>query len=337
MKTLRFGVAYDFRNPAHSGIKNTEFYAAILEQVAWLDSIGLDLVWFTEHHFMEDGYLPSWIPVAGAMAANTDRIRFSTNICLMPFNNPLRLAEDLAVLDNISGGRVEIGLGQGYAPHEFRGFGLPIKQRVSYTEEGVKVLQRCFSGERFSFNGKRYIFENVEIFPRFVQENGTPIFMAAMSKPGAKRAAAFGVNLLPQGPRTKALDPWINELKKLGRRKDEYRVGIIRPCLVTENPDRDWPKIREAERYRIKVYLKLSSESGGEGLAQANDPNVIPQTWIVGGVSDCVNELSKFIKNFGITAIVTWGCPPGLHPSYMNESLEKFVKQVVPALRKIFS
>ena len=100
-KPLRLGVAYDFRNPPESGMSHRDLYAAILEQVAWLDGLGLDLVWFTEHHFVEDGYLPSWIPVAAAMAARTRRVRFSCDVCLLPFNHPLRLAEDLAVLDNI--------------------------------------------------------------------------------------------------------------------------------------------------------------------------------------------------------------------------------------------
>ena len=123
---MRFGVAYDFRNPPDSGIDNPSLYAAILDQVAWLDGLGLDLAWFTEHHFVDDGYLPSWVPIAGAMAARTKRIRFNTDICLLPFNHPIRLAEDLAVLDNLSNGRVEIGCGMGYAPHEFRGFGMPV-------------------------------------------------------------------------------------------------------------------------------------------------------------------------------------------------------------------
>ena len=74
---LRFGVVYDFRNPPDSGIATPRLYAEILEQVAWLDQLGLDLVWFTEHHFVDDGYLPSWTPVAGAMAARTRRVRFS--------------------------------------------------------------------------------------------------------------------------------------------------------------------------------------------------------------------------------------------------------------------
>src|SRR5439155_15426126 len=121
----------------------------IIEQVTWLDGLGLDLVWFNEHHFTEDGYIPSWIPVASAMSARTRRVRFSSDICLLPFSNPVRLAEDLAVLDNLSGGRVELGVGMGYAPHEFRGFGIPASRRVSLTDEGLEVLQRAFTGEKF--------------------------------------------------------------------------------------------------------------------------------------------------------------------------------------------
>src|SRR6202158_6119509 len=132
------GVLYYFPNPRDSGIPTARLSAEILEQVAWLDGLGLDLVWFTEHHFVDDGYLPSWTPVAGAMAARTSRVRFSSDICLLPFSNPVRLAEDLAVLDNLSGGRMELGVGMGYAPHEFRGFGIPLPQRLSRMEEGLE-------------------------------------------------------------------------------------------------------------------------------------------------------------------------------------------------------
>ena len=138
------GVVYDFGNPPESGFRRPDLYAAVLEQVTWLDSLNLDLVWFTEHHFVDDGYLPSWIPVASAMAARTRHVRFSCDVCLLPFNHPIRLAEDLAVLDNISNGRVKIGVGLGYAVHEFRGFGLPVSHRLSYTDEGLEVLTRDF-------------------------------------------------------------------------------------------------------------------------------------------------------------------------------------------------
>ncbi len=335
---LRLGVVYDFRNPPESGMSNPDLYAAIIDQVAWLDGLGLDLVWFTEHHFVDDGYLPSWIPVASAMASRTRQVRFSCDVCLLPFNHPIRLAEDLAVLDNISNGRVEIGVGMGYAPHEFRGFGLPVSRRVSLTDEGLEVLRRAFSGERFSFVGKRYDFADVRITPGYVQPGGPPLWVAAMSEPGALRAARFGANLLPQGPRSRALDPWQAALRADGRDPADHRVGIIRSCLVTDDAARDWTPVRAAERRRMEVYSRFREASGGHGgVADINQEERIPQTWVVGDVEHCVTELASFIREYGLTDLVTWGVPPGMRPDQMSPSLERFARDVAPRLRAMFS
>jgi alkanesulfonate monooxygenase SsuD/methylene tetrahydromethanopterin reductase-like flavin-dependent oxidoreductase (luciferase family) len=330
MPDLRIGVAYDFRNPPDSDVSNQRLYAEILEQVQWLDQIGAELVWFTEHHFVEDGYLPSWIPVAGAMSSLTSRVRFGTDICLMPFNHPLRLAEDLAVLDNLSGGRVEIGLGMGYAPHEFRGFGFPVSRRVSLMNEGIEILQRCFTGERFSYHGKRWQFENVRITPGYVQKGGPPLFVAAMSEAGALRAAYFDTHFLPQGLKERSFDTWRDALIASGRSPGDKRVGIIRSILVTDDKEKDWPMVRTAERYRMELYQRFFEESG-EGYGEIGEQ--VPQSWIVGDVDHCVAELKKFIKAFGITDIVTMAVPPGLRAEQMHDSLERLFTQVVPKLK----
>jgi alkanesulfonate monooxygenase SsuD/methylene tetrahydromethanopterin reductase-like flavin-dependent oxidoreductase (luciferase family) len=333
---LRLGVVYDFRNPPDSGIPTPRLYAEILEQVAWLDGLGLELVWFTEHHFVEDGYLPSWTPVAGAMAARTRRVRFSSDICLLPFSHPVRLAEDLAVLDNLSDGRIELGVGMGYAPHEFRGFGIPYPQRLSRMEEGLEELRRCFSGERFSFHGKRYDFDDVVVHPRYVQPGGPPLWIAAMSSGGAERAARFDANLLPQGERAQVLDPWRNAVRTAGRDPDARRVGIIRSCFVTDDPERDWPMVRAAERYRGQLYNRFFEESGqARSWYRAGDR--IPQTWVVGNVEQCVTELAAFIAEHGITDMVTWAVPPGLWPAQMNPSLERFAREVAPRLKAAYA
>lgn len=330
MPDLRVGVAYDFRNPPDSGASDQILYAEVMEQVQWLDKLGADLVWFTEHHFVEDGYLPSWIPVAGAMAAVTNHVRFGTDICLMPFNHPIRLAEDLAVLDNLSGGRVEVGLGMGYAPHEFRGFGLPVSRRVSLMNEGIEVLQRCFTGERFSYHGKRYQFEDVIITPGYVQPGGPPLWIASMSEAGAARAAHYNTNFLPQGLKRRSFDPWVNALTSSGRNPRDYRVGIIRSILVTDDQGTDWNLVRAAERYRMELYNQFFKESG-EGIGERGEP--VPQTWIVGDVDHCVAEMKNFIDTFGITDIVSMAVPPGLRADQMAPSLEKLFTQVVPRLK----
>jgi alkanesulfonate monooxygenase SsuD/methylene tetrahydromethanopterin reductase-like flavin-dependent oxidoreductase (luciferase family) len=336
---LRLGVVYDFRNPPDSGIDTVRLYAEIIEQVAWLDGLGLDLVWFTEHHFVDDGYLPSWIPVAAAMATRTKHVRFSCDICLLPFNHPIRLAEDLAVLDNLSNGRAEIGIGMGYAPHEFRGFGIPLPRRVSLTDEGLEVMKRAFTGERFSFKGQRYDFTDVKITPGYVQPGGPPLWVAAMSEGGAKRVARFDTNFLPQGSREGAYDTWLGELKATGRDPKRYRIGIIRGCLVTDDRERDWPAVRAAERYRMRAYDKFREEAGGGhgGVAINTNENRIPQTWVIGNPDQCVEQLTSFIKDYAITDFVTWGVPPGMRPEQMSGSLERFARDVAPRLRAAFA
>lgn len=331
MANLRFGVCYDFRNPPDSGVSDRALYAEILEQVQVLDRLGADLVWFTEHHFIDDGYLPSWVPVAGAMAAVTTRVRFGTDICLLPFNHPLRLAEDLAVLDNLSDGRIELGVGMGYAPHEFRGFGIPVARRLSLMDEGIEVLQRCFSGERFSYHGKRYEFDDVRITPGYVQAGGPPLWIAAMSEAGARRAAHYGANYLPQGLKSRAWDPWVAALAERGRRPGDHRVGIIRSILVSDDAQTDWQIVRAAESYRMQLYKQFFAESG-EGFGETGE--AIPQTWIVGDPDHCVAELVAFIKAYGITDIVTMAVPPGLRAAQMSASLERLFTEVAPRVKR---
>ncbi|MEM7096681.1 MAG: LLM class flavin-dependent oxidoreductase [Pseudomonadota bacterium] len=323
----RFGVCYDFRNPPDSGLSMPDLYAQALEQIKWLDSAGLDLIWFTEHHFIDDGYLPAWIPVASAAAAVTSRVRFSSDICLLPFVNPVRLAEDLAVLDNISQGRVEVGLGMGYAPHEFAGFGIPVSRRVSLMDEGLDVLHRAFTGERFSYQGKRYQFNDVQITPGYVQEGGPPMWVAAMSAPGARRAARVGAHFLPQGDRSATLDVWRDQLGS--ETAAERRIGIIKGVFVTDDIEKEWPQVRDSERYRLHLYRRFFAESDTNFGAGAH----IPQNWIVGDVARCVDEIVSFMLAYGMTDLVTWGIPPGLSTDVMQSSLERFVGEVVPGVR----
>lgn len=327
---LRFGLCYDFRNPPDSGLSHPQLYQAALQQIEWADRAGFDLIWFTEHHFVDDGYLPSWIPVASAAAARTSRVRFGTDICLLPFNHPVRLAEDLAVLDNLSGGRVEVGVGMGYAPHEFRGFGIPVARRVSLMEEGIEVLQRCFSGEKFSYAGKRYQLQDVRITPSYVQAGGPPLWVAAMSEAGARRAARYGTHFLPQGRKVGSFDPWVSAVQSAGRQTTDHRIGIIRGVLPTPDKEKDWPKVRMAERYRMALYNRFFAESG-EGLGSEGEP--VPQSWIVGTVDECVAELTGFIRRFGMTDIVSWGIPPGIHPDEMAAPLERLIREVIPRVR----
>jgi alkanesulfonate monooxygenase SsuD/methylene tetrahydromethanopterin reductase-like flavin-dependent oxidoreductase (luciferase family) len=222
----------------------------------------------------------------------------------------------------------------GYAPHEFRGFGLPVARRVSLTNEALEVLVRAFTGETFSFEGKRYNFKDVRITPGYVQPGGPPLWIAAMGKPGAERAAHHRAHLLPQGLRADTLDHWSATLKAAGGDPQTRRVGIIRSCLVTDDRERDWPAVREGERRRMAVYNRFIREAGEGGeVGNITRGTQIPQTWVVGDVDHCVAELSAFIREYGVTDLVTWGVPPGMRPDQMAPSLERFVRDVATRLR----
>jgi alkanesulfonate monooxygenase SsuD/methylene tetrahydromethanopterin reductase-like flavin-dependent oxidoreductase (luciferase family) len=336
---LRFGIVHDFRCPPGSELPMPRVYAETFEQIVLAESLGLELCWFTEHHFIADGYLPNFVPVAGAAAARTTSIRFSTDICLMPFRHPVRLAEDLAILDNISDGRMELGAGMGYATHEFDGFGVPLSRRVSLTEEAIEILRLAWSGQPFTFEGKRYSFRDLRVTPDPVQAGGPPLWIAATSRAGAMRAARHDTNLLPQGPRRNVLDPWQEALRQSGRDPAAKRVGLIRGVFVTDDVDRDWAPIAVAERYRRDVYVQLIKAStdhrdeARERTTRREPDPLNPLVWTVGDVEHCVAELSALVSDHGITDLVTWGGPPGLAPSVMNESLTRFARDVVPAVR----
>ena len=330
-KPLRFGVMYDCRHVPGGDMTMTDVYAATIEQAVLADELGFDHVWFTEHHFLEDGYLPAFQPLAGAIAARTKQIRISNDIALLPLYHPIRLAEELAVLDQISNGRMEFGIGMGYVPKEFDAFGVPLRNRVSMTDEAIEILRLAWGEGPFSFIGKRYNLSNIDVHPKPVQPGGPPLWIAAMKEPGALRAARFGTNLLPQGRREEVLDPWRDAVNAKGEDPDDYRVGIIRSVYVTEDRERDWPKIREAERFRMGVYGSFMAETPDEYGWGSSDG--IPQNVIVGDATQVTQEISEFINTYGITDIATSGLPPGIEPEFMAANLERLASEVIPNLR----
>ncbi len=310
----------------------TDVYSATVEQAVLADKLGFDHLWFSEHHFLEDGYLPAFQPLAGAIAARTTQIRISNDIALLPLYHPVRLAEELAVLDHISNGRMEFGIGMGYVPKEFEAFGVPLKNRVSMTDEAIEILRLAWKDEPFSFKGKRYELSNINVYPKPVQPLGPPLWIAAMKEPGALRAARFETNLLPQGRREDVLDPWRNELKAQGKDPDDYRVGIIRSVYVTDDKERDWPVIREAERFRMGVYNTFMAETPDEYGWGSGDG--IPQNVIIGTPSEVISQLKAFIDAYGITDIATSGLPPGIDPEFMAANLERLAREVIPELSR---
>src|SRR2546428_8766254 len=187
---VKFGYLLDFRQPPQlSQLDTAEFYAAMFQQVAYADQAGLDSIWLTEHHFTEDGYLAAVMPAMAAIAARTRRVTIGTYVLLAPFYHPLRLAEDAALIDVISNGRLRLGIGVGYRREEFDIFQIPRKERVGRTLEAIEILKRAWTGERFDFAGKHFNFKNARVLPKPISPKGPELLWGGMNPASIKRAA----------------------------------------------------------------------------------------------------------------------------------------------------
>ena len=273
-----------------------DVYAQTMEQIALVDRLGLDLVWFSEHHFVEDGYLPNFVPVAAAAAAMTSRIRIGTDIALAPFAHPLRLAEDMGILDQLSNGRMELGLGLGYAPHEFAAFGMPRSHRVSTPRRPWRSCgwRGPASGSPSTASAGR---STTCASPRSrCSQAARRCGRRRPARPASARAVRFDTHLLPQGTTAVVLDPWRDQTRACRPRPRRATASASSArVLVTDDPERDWPPVHAAERYRMKVYGGFAEAAGLGGQGMFKDAERIPQRIIIGDVAHCVDELSAFI------------------------------------------
>jgi probable F420-dependent oxidoreductase len=184
---MKFGLYSSIANPPRGEHLDRSIDEVIAEaQLA--ESYGFDSCLFGEHHQDTDGFLPSPLIVATAVAARTRTLRVGTSVILLPLHHPVRVAEDAITLDLVSKGRLIVGVGIGYQPADFQAFAVPMDERLARFEESVEILRRCWAGERFSFRGKHYALEDVRITPRPYQTYGPPLWIGASVAAAARRA-----------------------------------------------------------------------------------------------------------------------------------------------------
>ena len=331
--SVRFGLAYDFRNPERWGRPWAEVFDALLEQIEYVDTLGFDSIWITEHHFVPDGYAPSPVTLLAAIAARTQNVKLGTDILLLPLYHAVRLAEDLATVDLISGGRLMLGIGMGYRDEEFEAFGQTRRERVGRTEEGIDVLRGAWADGPFSYEGQYYKLRDVDVTPKPLQRPHPPLFLASTSEPAARRAARMDLNLLPQGDLRVAYEPWLDELARRGKRPEDYRIGLIKPWFVADDrADPLWRRAREHEHYRASVYAPWIKAAAAPGLPPG-DSRPIDQSYLVGPPEQLIEQLEKYRTTLPATDIIGWGTPVGMDPAEVTPSLERFAKEVIPHFR----
>lgn len=227
---------YDFRAPDF-GPDPSVIYSSALEQCAWGDALGFSRVVLSSHHGCDDNYGPSPLIAASAIAAVTKQMALIPVVAL-PLHHPLHVAEDVAVLDQISGGRVALMVVAGYLANEYAMFGLSMKQRGALMEEGLVALRQAWTGEPFEFRG-----EQVLVRPRPLQRPGVPIIVGGDSRGAARRAARLGDGYAAMA----GGDSWAHYAEacvELGRPEPtQFRGQRAMFVYVTEDPEQAWAKL----------------------------------------------------------------------------------------------
>ena len=248
-------IKFDMRAPKFGAPIKT-LYKEAISQCEWADNVGFGTVMLAEHHGSDDGYLPSPIVLASAIAARTKNIRIRLQALIAPFYDPLRLAEDLAVLDIISNGRAEVVIAGGYVQHEFSMFGQKLPDRGKNIETCVKTLRQAWRGRPFEYRGRI-----ISVTPSPLQ-NSLPIAMGGASPAAARRAARMSDGFLPAVPGLNNI--YNKECQKLGiTAKPEELMGPIF-LHISEDPEKSWQKIAPYALHETNSYGHWMTESMGE-------------------------------------------------------------------------
>jgi len=338
---MKFGLIYDFRNPAQWRRSFPEVYALLLEQIQEAERLGYDAIFVTEHHFIDDGYCPSPLTALAAVAARTHRIRLGTWVALLPLYHPVRLAEDAAVIDQLSGGRLELGVGLGYREAEFLGYGIPMSDRRGRMEEGLEIIQHALTGERFTFSGRYFHLQDVQLTPRPYQQP-LPLWVAARSPIAARRAARFGTHLMLVGSPA-VYQEYTRVLAAQGRDRSHFRLLGLLNWIVTEDPERYWAKAGKHFAYLLSLYGQWYSQQSdlaadrewGQWTTWHPDDFRRAGLVTIGTPEQVAAAIRTASQELPYDYLVSWATLPGQQPHEAMESLELFAKRVIPELRAV--
>jgi alkanesulfonate monooxygenase SsuD/methylene tetrahydromethanopterin reductase-like flavin-dependent oxidoreductase (luciferase family) len=332
---MEFGVLYDMRNPRGSGIDNATLYRQTLEHIEQMEALGFDTVWLTEHHFIEDDYLPSVLTMAAAVAARTTRVTIGTAVLLLPLHDPIRVAEDAAVVDVLSNGRLRLGLGLGYKLEEFEAFGVDRRARAGLLEEGVEIIRGAWGDGPFSHHGRHRHFDDLDVTPKPVQRPGPQIWLAGRAPVPVQRAATLGDGLIVVGGPD--LYREYHEAHRRSGRTDPARLCIFAFTYPSDDPQRDEAELGRYAAYRMENYARwygtagdldvdralldaAGAPSGGRGMSSFGPPDRV------------VAEL-KAAEAAGATAALWFATLPGTTPHATTPLFELLARDVMPAFR----
>jgi alkanesulfonate monooxygenase SsuD/methylene tetrahydromethanopterin reductase-like flavin-dependent oxidoreductase (luciferase family) len=322
-----------------------ELHQDAIELAVEAEELGYDSVWVAEHHFWEDGWTPSPLPLCAAIAARTTRIKIATGLALAPLYHPLRLAEDVATIDLISSGRLILGLGIGWQRQEFAAFGVPYNERPKRLLEAIRVMKQAWSGEPVEG------YADVRVTPRPTHPDGPPIWIGAQREPAIRRAGrvadGFQASLIQFGGSHEAFAEqvgWVREeLDKAGRDQENFAFSVSHPTFAWSDGDA-WELVKEYWNREFWMYEEMglreqmgmaagSSREGPPPLSPERDAMV--RETILHGTPD---EVAAGIRAYNEAAgtnihYLAWTTMPGMDGDLRRAAMRVFAEEVIPQFR----
>lgn len=316
-------IRYDLRVPAFATVTHGEVYAACLEQCAWADTHGIDAVTLAEHHGSSDGYLPAPLTLAAAVAGCTRRLNISVAAIVLPLHDPVRLAEQIAVLDLVSGGRISLVVVPGYRPEEFAMAGVDRTERWRLVEEYVEVMRAAWTGEAFEWRGR-----TIRVTPR--PRAQPAIVIGGVTPAAARRAARLRAGYNPSSSQ----DPRLPQAYHAECARIGFGGGFvvlsspISAVHVSNDPERDWARIAPHALYEAQAYASwndpvlagAAAPDSAEELRQSGRYRVVTP-------DECV----ALARETG--AVLLHPLLAGMPPEWGWASLELFAARVLPRIR----
>jgi alkanesulfonate monooxygenase SsuD/methylene tetrahydromethanopterin reductase-like flavin-dependent oxidoreductase (luciferase family) len=308
----------------------------ILAQAEAADRLGFSAALTTEHKY-SDEYFGSPIPLSFAIAARTERVRVGTAISIAPLYNPVELAQDVATLDQLSGGRAWLGIGAGYLPVDYSTVGVPWEERAQRMDEAARILKLAWTEDRFTFRDRVHAFEDVSVIPKPLQAGGVPLHMAAWTPGGLRRAGRLG-------------DGWItNALMSLTTMRgmaDDYRAAAAdagRPAHVTairfcwpshdrERAEQEFGATALAMARTLFEYGAITDLPGVTSADQITLEEFMRDRFVFGTPQECVDTIGRFATEAGVDDfLMVFRYPTGPDHASVLAAMELFAAEVAPA------
>lgn len=325
---MEFVISFDMRAPAF-GAPPSDLYAAALDMCEWADDLGFNAVTLGEHHASDDGYLPSPVPMCAAIAARTQRVKIRPNVLLAPLYEPVKLAEDLAVVQHLSNNRLQVVIGAGYRPFEFQMFGTRREDRKARYLETFEVLRTAWREDTFEYKGRQ-----VRVMPK--PEQAPPLLLGGAHPAVARRAAHIADGFFP--PNGENWSVYREERLQLGKPDPGPRFHALGPIYthVTDDVEGDWQTVLPHASHCVESYTAWTVEAYGKAsgpFAAGVDPNDLRSS----GVYQVVTPEQAVAMIDRLDDATTYILTPllgGIDPAFAWRGLKRFEEDVWPHVKQ---